>query len=75
MGGLILWNASAICDMSETSWADGKTPHDRRCGDPFKGQAPPFEQWLSVTRFQYEIGQDFTNLARKFYQEYSLGTH
>ena len=51
---------------------DEKTLNGRRFGEPFKGPRIPFEQWLSVTRFQYEISLDFTNLARKFYQEYFL---
>ena len=35
-GGLLLWNAIAICEMSKTYWQMGKTPHERRFGEPFK---------------------------------------
>ena len=28
---------SAICDTSKASWTDGKTPYERRFGQPFKG--------------------------------------
>ena len=35
-GGLIQWNAIAICEMSKSSW-HGKTPYERRFGEPFKG--------------------------------------
>ena len=32
--------------------------------EPFKGPIIPFEQRLSVTRFQYEISQDFNGIDR-----------
>ena len=38
----ILWNAVAICEMSKTSWQMGKTPYERRFGEPFKGPIIPF---------------------------------
>ena len=55
--------------------ADGKTHHERLIGELFKGPMIPFEQWLSVTRFQYEISQYFTNLPRKFDLAFFLDTH
>ena len=36
-GGLTPWNAFAICETSKTSWLVGKTPYERRFGDPLKG--------------------------------------
>ena len=41
-GGQILWNAVAICEMSKTSWQTGKTPYERRFGEPLKGPIIPF---------------------------------
>ena len=35
-GGLILWNAIIICEMSKTSWQTGKTPNERRLGESFQ---------------------------------------
>ena len=33
---LILWNAFAIRKLLKTSLAEGKTPYDRRFGEPFE---------------------------------------
>ena len=41
-GGLVLWNAIAIFEMSKTSWQKGKTPNERRFGEPIKGLIIPF---------------------------------
>ena len=35
-GGQILWNASAIFEMSKTSWQTGKLQNERRFGESFK---------------------------------------
>ena len=39
---LILWNAISICAMSKTSGQMGKTPYERRFGEPVKGPVIPF---------------------------------
>ena len=39
-GGLILWNATVICEMSKTSWQMGI--HERRLREPFGGPTIPF---------------------------------
>ena len=39
-GGLTLWNAFAIC--VQDLLADGKTPYERRFGEPIKGPVIPF---------------------------------
>ena len=72
-GGLILWNAIAICEMSMTSLADGQTPYERRFGESFTVPMIPLEQWLNIFRFLHETSPGSTNLARMFYLEYSLG--
>ena len=38
VGGQILWNVTPICETS----SDGKTPYERRFGQPFKGPIIPF---------------------------------
>ena len=42
MCGLILWNATAICEMLKTSWQTGKHICERRFGEPFDGPVSPF---------------------------------
>ena len=70
-GGLILWNAVAICETSKTSWQMGKLLMKssrriiERTSDSFLGQR------LNVIRFL----QETSNLARKFYQEDSSDMH
>ena len=63
-GELILWNAIAICEMSKTSWQKGKLPTKDDLENHSNGQLFPLEQWLNIIRFQREIYQGFTNLAR-----------
>ena len=36
VGGQILWNVTPICNVTD-SLSDGKTPYQRRFGQPFKG--------------------------------------
>ena len=72
-GGLIPWSAIAICEMSKISWQTGKLLMKVDSGSHSKDQLFSLEQWSNIARFQHEINQDFINLARKFYQESSLG--
>ena len=39
-GGRIPWSVTAICEAYKIS-SDGKTPHERQCGEPFKGPLIP----------------------------------
>ena len=56
--------------------ADGKTSYERRIGEPFEGPVIPFGPMVeNIIRFLHETSQDSTNLARKFYQEYSSDMH
>ena len=48
--------------------ADGKTPYERRFGEPFKGPVIPLGQWLNIIRFLQETSQGSTNLVRKCYR-------
>ena len=41
-GGLILWNAIAICEMSKTSWKTGNHCMKVDLENHFKGQITPF---------------------------------
>ena len=71
-GGLVVWNAIAICEMSKTSWQMGKTLYERRFGEPSKGPIIPCGAMADI-RFRREINQHFINLARKYYLESFLG--
>ena len=42
VGGQILWNVTPICETSQNLLSDGKTPYDRRFGQPFEGPIIPF---------------------------------
>ena len=47
--------------------SDGKTPYALE--NILMDQLSLLVHWLSITRFQHETNQDFTNLERRFYQE------
>ena len=55
----------AICEKSSNLPAEGKTPNERRFGEPFKGPMISLEQWLNIIRFQREIDQDFINFGKQ----------
>ena len=52
-------------------FSDGKTPHERRLGKPFKG---PIIHWLSITLSLRKTSQESINLERKFYLDCSSDT-
>ena len=51
--------------------SDGKTPYERRFGEPFEGPVIPFGAKVEYYPILHEASQGFTSLARKFCQEYS----
>ena len=42
VGGQILWTVTRICETSQIYLSDGKTPYERRFGQPFEGPIIPF---------------------------------
>ena len=42
VGGQILWTVTPICETSQIYYLMGKTPNERRFGQPFKGPIIPF---------------------------------
>ena len=42
IGGQIPWNVTPICETFTDLLSDGKTPYERRFGQPFKGPIIPF---------------------------------
>ena len=57
-GGLILWNAIAICDMSKTSWRMEKLPSKGDSENHSRDRSFHLEQWSSIIRLQQEIHPD-----------------
>ena len=70
-GGLILWSAIAVCEMSKTSWQMGKLPVKGDSENHLEAQRFLLEQWWNVIQFLHDTSQDSTNLARQFYLEFS----
>ena len=72
-GELILWNVVvAFCEMSKTSWQNGKHPCERRLGEPFRGQVVPFGAMVEYRPISardqsklHQFGKNFTwNIPR-----------
>ena len=68
-GGQTLWNAIAICEMSKTSWQMRKRHTKDDLENHSEDRSYLLVQWLNIIRYRHEINQDFTNLARKYYEE------
>ena len=67
-GGLILWNAIAICETSKTFCQMGKLLTKGDSENHFAAQQFILVQWFNLIRFLHETKQGFTNLARMFCQ-------
>ena len=50
-GGLILWNAIAICEMSKTSWRMGKHVTNGDLENHLKARSFRLVQWLKIIQF------------------------
>ena len=59
-GGLLLWNAIAICEMYKISWQMG----EHLVGEPFQGSIIPFLAIVEYHLISTRDYQDFVNLAR-----------
>ena len=68
--GMLLLSA----ERTRLFW-DGKTPFERRCGEPFKGTVIPCGSIVEIIRSMPKTSQDSNNLVRKFCLESSLGMH
>ena len=67
-GGLILWNAVAICEMSKISWQTRKLLMKEDVGTHSKDQLLHSEHQWNTFQAQREIKRKFINLVRKYYQ-------
>ena len=54
--------------------SDGKTPYERRFGQPFEGPIIPFGSLVEITLLLRRISQESINLERKSYQDCSSDT-
>ena len=74
-GGLILWNAAAICEMSKTSWQVGKPLWKvmwwtiSRSNNSFCSNGWILSDFCTSQSRLHQFGNE------KFYQEYFLGMH
>ena len=71
------WSADTMecyCHMRNIQdlLSDGKTPYERRFGEPLKGPVIPFGSWQNITLFLPKTCRDCTNSARKSCHVYSL---
>ena len=75
VGGQILWNVTPICENVAEFLSDGKTPYERRFGQPFKGPIIPFgslvEYYPLIAKDQSRIHQF---VKRKSYLDCSSDT-
>ena len=55
--------------------SNGKTPYERRLGQPFKGPIIPLVHWLSITQKLRRTSQESINLERKSNLDCSSDTH
>ena len=54
--------------------SDGKTPYERRFGQPLKGPIVPFGSLVEYHLFLRKTSQESINLERKYYLDCSLDT-
>ena len=74
-GGQILWNAIPICETFKISCLMGKTPYERRFGEPYlKDRSFRLVYWLSIALFLRKTSQESISLERKSYLDCPLDT-
>ena len=74
-GGLILWNAIAICERSKTSWRIGKRLMKHDSENHLKARSFRSEQRLNIFRSLQKTSRGSTTLVRNSCQEYSSNPH
>ena len=65
-GGLVLWSAVAICEMSKTSWQMGKHLMNGDLENLSKDQSFRLAPWLNIILSLRKTSQGSINLVRKF---------
>ena len=73
-GGLILWNAIAICETSQIYCLMGRRPMKDVLGSHLKDLLFHLVHWLSITQKLRRISHESINLERKFYLDCSSDT-
>ena len=64
-GGLILWNAIAIYEMTKSSWQTGKRSTKDDLENHLKGQYYLLEQWLNIIRLLRNIRSRIHQCGKK----------
>ena len=76
VGGQILWNVTPICGTSQIYYLMGKTLHERRFGQPFKGLIIPFGSLVEyhpiTAKDQYRIHQFGKKVIPELFLGYAL---
>ena len=69
--GRIPWNVTAMCENIQYILSDGKTPYEKRFGQPFKG---PVISLGAMVEYHSLSAKDLSRLHQfeSLYQEYSL---
>ena len=73
-GGLIRWNAVAICDVPDLL-ADSRTPYERRFGETFEGPIIPFEAMVQYFPISVKDQSRLHQFRRESCQEFSSDMH
>ena len=74
-GGLILWNAIATCEMSETSWRMGKLPSHHGSENHLKGPVIPFGAMVEYHPISTRDQSRLLNLVKTVLPGFFLGMH
>ena len=74
VGGQIPWNAIPVCEMSQISHLMGRTPYERRFGQPFKGPIIPFGSLVEYHPITAKDQSRSISLERKSYLDCSSDT-
>ena len=73
VGGQISWNAIFICENVTCLSFDGKTPYERRLGQPFKGPIIPFGALVEHHPFTAEEQLRIHQFGKKILPKLFLG--
>ena len=68
------WTCTTLRNVQDF-FGDGKTPFERRCGEPFSEPIIPCGAMVEHHSISAETSQGSINLVRKFYLEYFLDMH
>ena len=74
IGGQIPWNAKPVCETFQDLLSDGKTPYERRFGEPFKGPIIPFGSLVEYYTISAKDQSRIHQFGKRSYLDCSLDT-